>query len=400
MVPLFAAPVIGLFCLGLPLKIFANEKTVLNVLTPLQTLQAGLVTAFEKASGAAVRTGFLGLSADTDNKVRQDSTVWDVVISDELQLRRLVRLDRLSRLDADRAADSIGMELRDVGGKPQIFYAPLFLDPVGLSCKLPAAQRVSSGSATVPSGSVALPSGAPTLRWTDLSLSLIEAGMLGEVVLGLPVLVQAALADSIIGHSSGRTQATGSSASSHASGASSPADGGQSDDRIVFPDVSSRQDDRVVWLRKLHWQTRPPRASIDAEILSDRVSCVVTYLSVHRGLSQYFSSDPERSSSGLVFIIPDGKTIVRRIAAAVAEETSKQVLARQFVDHLVARKFETAKRNGLCADVRVYPEKEKPDPYCVFEAVDVLAELPSVPERMLRLLETGYLRKHDTKEVN
>jgi hypothetical protein len=386
MVPLFAALVIGLFCLGLPLKMFANEKTVLNVLTPLQTLQAGLVTAFEKASGAAVRTGFLGLSADTDNKVRQDSTVWDVVISDELQLRRLVRLDRLSRLDADRAADSIGMELRDIGGKPQIFYAPLFLDPVGLSCKLPAVQRA--------------PSGAPALRWTDLSQSLIEAGMLGEVVLGLPVLVQAALADFIIGHSGSRTQVTGSSSSSHASGASSPADGAQSDDRIVFPDVSSRQDDRVVWLRKLHWQTRPPRASIDAEILSDRVSCVVTYLSVHRGLSQYFSSGPERSSSGLVFIIPDGKTIVRRIAAAVAEETSKQVLARQFVDHLVARKFETAKRNGLCPDFRVYPEKEKPDPYCVFQAVDVLAELPSVPERMLRLLETGYLRKHDTKEVN
>ncbi len=386
----FSAPVIGLFCLGLPLKVFANEKTVLNVLTPLQTLQVGLVTAFEKASGAAVRTGFLGLSADTDNKVRQDSTVWDVVISDELQLRRLVRLDRLSRLDADRAADSIGMELRDIGGKPQIFYAPLFLDPVGLSCKLPAAQRA--------------PSGAPALRWTDLSQSLIEAGMLGEVVLGLPVLVQAALADSIIGNPNGRTQVTGSSSSSHSpgasTGASTAADGGQSDDRVVFPDLSSRLDERVVWLRKLHWQTRPPRASIDAEILSDRVSCVVTYLSVHRGLSQYFSSGQERGSSGLVFIIPDRKTIVRRIAAAVAEETAKQGLALQFVDHLVARKFEIAKRNGLCPDVRVYPEKEKPDPYCRFEAVDVLAELPSVPERMLRLLETGYLRKHDTKEVN
>ena len=303
---LSASLLLGLFCLGLPLTMLANDKTVLNVLTPLQTLQVGLVTAFEKASGAAVRTGFLGLSADTDNKVRQDSTVWDVVISDELQLRRLARLDRLSRLDADRAANSIGMELRDSGGKPQIFYAPLFLDPVGLSCKLPAAQR--------------LPGGTGTLRWTDLSQSLIEAGMLGEVVLGLPVLVQAALADSILGHSSNRTQVTGSASSSHAPGASVAADGGQSDDRVVFPDISSRQDDRVVWLRKLHWQTRPPRASIDAEVLSDRVSCVVTYLSVHRGLSQYFSPGQDRSSSGLVFIIPDGKTIVRRIAAAVAED--------------------------------------------------------------------------------
>jgi hypothetical protein len=224
--------------------------------------------------------------------------------------------------------------------------------------------------------------------------------MLGEVVLGLPVLVQAALADSIIRQSSSRTQVAGSLSSSQASGATSVADGGQSDGRVVFPDIASRQDERVVWLRKLHWQTRPPRASIDAEILSDRVSCVVTYLSVHRSLSQYFSSGQERGSTGLVFIVPDGKTIVRRIAAAVAEETAKQSLARQFVDHLVARKSEISKRNGLCPDFKVYPEKEKQDPYCRFEAVDVLAELPSVPERMLRLLETGYLRKHDTKEDN
>lgn len=376
----------GLFSLALPLRLLASERPILNVLTPLQTLQVGLVNAFEKASGAAVRTGFLGLSADTDNKVRQDSTVWDVVISDELQLRRLVRLDRLSRLDADRAADSIGMEMRDLGGKPQIFYAPLFLDPVGLSCKLPATTQ--------------LPSNAPRLRWTDLSQSLIEAGMLGEVVLGLPVLVQAALADFIVGRPDARTTATGLSAPGHATVSQSASDGSQSEDRVVFPDVSSRQDNRLVWLKKLHWQTRSPRASIDAEILSDRVTCVVTYLSVHRGLSQYFGANQGRGSSGLVFIVPDGKTIVRRIAAAVTEETAKQNLARQFVDHLVARKVEVSKRNGLCPDVRVRPETETPDPYCVFESVEVLAELPLVPERMLRLLQMGYLRKHEAKELN
>lgn len=346
-----------------------SDRPVLNVLVPLGTLSVSLVNAFEKDTGALVRTGFLSAGTDTDGRVRHDATVWDVVVSDELELRKLERADRLARLN--EAAS---------GAR----YVSLFEDPVGLACK----RRVPVRDAAV------------RLRWQELSQSLVENGLIGEVVLALPEPVHALLADALMPAAAPAPEPAAAKrdadAPQNGPAAVQGPQGAGTELRAVYPVQPSLGDPRIAWLGQLYRETRVPLRSVDAEILSPSVSCVITYFSKYNRLLVYFAKGGEGS---LRFYVPGGATIARRLAAAVTEESPKSALARRFVDLLVAERLRLAARKGYCpargseaagANANANAKAPGRNEACSARILRTIDDFPVLPENMARALTAGY----------
>ena len=347
----------------------ASDRPVLNVLAPLGVLSVASVNAFERETAALVRTGFLTSGADTEGRVRNDTTVWDVVLSDELELRKLERIDRLAPIDGSNASRRI---------------VPLFVDPVGLSCRQKRSASASDEG----------------IRWQDLSGSLVAAGFLGELVLALPETVQAILADAVIQPPGGQeTHSYGATGR----GDPEPQDGKRgtsqgavpSETRIIFPEKMSAKDPRLAWLGQLYRESRAPVLSVDGEMLNPRVSCVLTQYSKFRRLTSYF---PESSPDVLRFYVPDGRTIARRFGVAMTAESPRYTLARRFVDRLVADRQRIAGSSGFCLDGE--REGVATDAVCSAKILRLIDEFPVIPPDVAQALEFGHraVRRRTTEK--
>jgi hypothetical protein len=314
------------------------DKPILNVLVPLGVLSEEVVSSFEKESGALIRTGFLSTASDTDGRVRLGSMVWDVVLSDEIDMIRLQSQGRLASLDAS---------------SPATRFENLFFDPVGMICKPNKRSK------------------APVqMRWHALSRSLIEAGLEGEVVLDLPEAVHAILADAVAKDA-----------------VEAEADGGMErlSARVAYPDKPSMKDSRIAWLGTLYRATRAAKISVDAELLRDRVSCVLTY---HSQLPKFLAYFVPGAPNALHFHVPDGLTVARRLAVGVTEESPRAELARRFVAHLNSHAPKLALAKGFC------PVKEKSgmpqSKACEAAIVRHIDELPVLSTTMIEVLRYGH----------
>jgi hypothetical protein len=375
-----------LLFLGVPVAPLYAEEAGLNILVPFDFLKSDLVLEFDRASGRRTKTGFLSSPEDTEFLVRQGATLWDVVVSAETELRKLGAQDRLMPLRTGPAASG-RQEAEQAEGSNQPkapqYLLSLFQDPVGLACRLPALW--SDGAESLKSNQ-----SEPIVfsSWQELGSQLVANRLVGELVLGLPLAAQIVLARALV-----RADAIG--ASTDPSGARG----------------APREQAEELWLQRLHWQARVPRLSLQSEILSPRVSCLVTYLSVYMNLLPFFQGSHEGAESGgvsdqvvrdaelksnkyvtngsgagpdrLVFVIPGNKTVVRRFGVAIAADSAKPALARRFVAELVKRKREIADHAGLCAGA----DGPRTFKLCSFELLGSFPESVQIPEDLRERLE-------------
>jgi hypothetical protein len=393
------ALVFGMLFSSGPLVGLAQEtdRTVLNVLAPLGTLTSRFVGDFESDSKALVRTGFLSSVADTDGRVRQDSTVWDVVISDEFELRKLERSERLAALEGPVFGASPQQESSNLSQSAIAYFAPLFVDPLGLACKFPAAQSIDQAVAA--------------LRWDQLGRSLVKARVLGEVILDLSIDVQAILADAVVVNDSLATalpktapEQAGESAAARSGGAgalqggSDGAVGAQGDTRVIFANKLDLRDPRLVWLERLYLETRPSRSTVDAEIFNPQVSCVITFYSRFKRLKGYFAPSltgvaPSPSAAKkLHFLVPEQRTIVRRIGVAVTRESARAAAANRFAGHALRERGVLAASNGLCPE-SPSPEQGELRADCQFKILRSLDELPILSSEVRAFLSSRFRRQ-------
>ena len=356
--------VLAALCVALSSAGSASDRPVLNVLAPLGVLSVASVNAFEKDSGALVRTGFLTSGADTDGRVRNDATVWDVVLSDELELRKLERIDRLAAVE---------------GSNGSRYMVSLFFDPVGLSCRQ---KRLAARP-------------HDTMSWNDLSGSLVVAGLRGEVVVAIPEAVQAILADAVV-------QPVGGGPSPEAgppAGAPENQEGkrGQTqgtvppESRVIFPEKLSAKEPRLSWLGQLYRETRAATLSVEGEMLNPRVSCVLTHYSKYRRLMAYF---PETSPEELRFYVPDGRTVVRRFGVAITAESPRYALARRFVERLMADRQRLAEGGGFCVEgQKAIRSAMASDDACSSKILRSIDEFPVIPPPVSQALEYGHRAK-------
>lgn len=379
--------------LALPLLLSAGrvraDEVGLSVLVPFDLLPSTIVQDFDRASGRRTRTGFLSSPDDTNFLVRQSSTLWDVVISAETELRKLASQDRLQPL---RSSDQAASESGQSGGSPKTgqsqMMLSLFQDPVGLACKLPSHPASQQETPLSPGRE-----DAALASWEGLGPQLVSNGLLGEIVLALPLAAQLVLARAL------------ARAELIASG-----------ERYPLAHPSSGAGIEESWLLRLHWQSRAPRVSLQSEMMSPQVSCLITYLSVYMRLLPFFSepasgsSQTEKKSSvggeskpksrdlsgagtyefrdRLVFLIPGKKTVVRRIGIGITAETTRLALARRFVGELAKRKREVADHAGLCAGT------EGPGSLglCGFERLGSFPESAQISEDLKDRLEKSLIR--------
>lgn len=365
------------------------DESGLSVLVPFDLVQSALVQEFDRASGRRTRTGFLSSPDDTDFLVRQGSTLWDVVISAETELRKLASQDRLQPL---RSPGQSAPELGQGAGSPNPGQShktlPLFQDPVGLACRLPSNTVSQENVSPVQDREKIV-----LASWEELGPQLVANGLVGELVLALPLAAQVVLARALA-----RADLIGKGT------------------RNPVVQASSRADPEESWLLRLRWQSRAPRVSLQSEILSPQVSCLITYLSSYMRLLPFFAEPSAESShleqrSGdesspkikptdrsesrsqvrrdrLVFVIPGNKTVVRRIGIGITADTAKPALARRFVGELVKRKREVADHAGLCAGT----EGPRSLGLCGFERLGSFPESAQISEELKERLEKPVTR--------
>lgn len=262
------------------------QKTVLSVLAPLGLLDAGLVREFESRKQVSVRVELVGSVHEYEPRLRGSPRVWDVVVSDESQLIRLV-LARLTRpitetLAVPKAESKLPLEHRSKINEDGRSYVLLMADPLGLVWK------GETRTAKSP------------LAWVQLANLTDNPLWRSRTLLPSDVRVQFLLA-------------------LKASGSASAANLTISELRPAFD-----------WLKAARQQSRLKSFQPEIDFLANRIVAGAVWRSDFLRM--------RRLIPNLTFGVPKAGTYFSRFGAAVVADSAQENLANEFVRFLLEKR--------------------------------------------------------------